>query len=318
MGLETIELMTKVGQVLAIGPPRNCPKFPQKFYILVIFTSQCFFALVSIVKNDFFQQDNVIKMTIAYIIEILLAGFGFYVGIVLNFARRRQWFELLEGFSTVEGPKSLAKFYCLNFLYFVLTTVYVYLWFGYAQWDFFVRYGFREVQLYYQFFYKLFLIELIGLFLAEYRNVSLVLIKFLKHRRRLQNITSKVPLRLVRQTTKIILRLKNSGMIFNHLFGWPVAIILAFTTLQLLNLTLYSFSNVRVTTIDSVVFFLIKITTTFIWTSEFILLCHRVTEVQKITELIYDVRKHIASLDQRRRIVRLTELLRKLPDFRAV
>lgn len=290
MSLKTVDVILKVGRIFGFGPSKS-QNF-RKIYILAVFICEFYFISVAIVRNNFFKQDNTVRICIAYFIEIILLVFGFYVGIVLNFWKSELWLHLITSLANtpkVTKSDSITNFWFFNCGYVVLTVIYCSIWFSYIQWDFFIRFGFRELQLYFQFFYKLFLIEIIKLFLCRYKNLKYRLLRHLKYKKKLKNITPHIPLGLVRYITVEILQLKKLINIFNNLFGWPIALIIAFSTFQILNMTLFNISETYIKPVDAAIFFLIK-NITRVSVSESIIVLHMRSSIIVIVHAQYSFR----------------------------
>jgi gustatory receptor len=157
------------------------------------------------------------------------------------------------------------------------------LWFTHIQWSFFARYGLRELQIYVQFFFKLLTNEILKTFLVRYKRLNSLLKTHLSYRRRLKNISKTIPLKLVRQTVTHMIFLRTTQEMFNDLFGWPLLLIVAYTTVQFLNAILFMFSDVPFSPSETFILLGGRFATITVVTVRMILLCDDVSrEARKI------------------------------------
>lgn len=332
MGFKTVELIFKMGKFLAVTPSSTNTKnesFSQQIYILCVFVFFVLASISSLIENNFFKEDNPMKFTMAYIVETVLDGFNFYTMITLNFSKRSLWFDLFRNLSKkikVEssGGKKLSgkiSFFVSNAIYGVFLSYCSCLWFTHIQWSFFARYGLRELQIYVQFFFKLLTNEILKMFLVRYKRLNSLLKTHLSYRRRLKNISKTIPLKLIRQTVTHMIFLRTTQEMFNDLFGWPLLLIVAYTTVQFLNAILFMFSDVPFSPSETFILLGGRFATITVVTVRMILLCDDVSrEARKIFLQVYQIRWLFedASPKQRKELYELTEVVgENLPEFTA-
>ncbi|RZC36144.1 7tm 7 domain containing protein [Asbolus verrucosus] len=244
MSFKLLRLIFAFGGFLAITPwsvEEQDKSTCQKCYVWTFFamtTSKCIYAMF-----NYKISENTRNCIILGAIEILLAIFNFYVMIVLNFLKKRQWSRLLNHLRILKNQEVTKKktpyylnFVILIFVYFVEYCFNLYRMFPYENWYFTIM---THVQHFLYFIYNFLLFTVATMLLKEYRSLNYYLSCYSK---------DKMSLLLIRKIAKEVHFLKRTVNIFDEISTWPLAVNIYFSimiTLRDLLFVIYDFGNIR-------------------------------------------------------------------------
>jgi gustatory receptor len=341
MAFKLLRLIFKVGRFTATTPTSIDTKEEsvcQKIYISLVFAALTFGLVITIINNNYFQEDIHMKIAISYLTEFNLYSFSFYTMVVLNLWKREQWYDLIESLSVVKKKTKMWKIgkrkvpyylgFVVNNIFYILTDSYDnYSWFTHYGWEFFKRFNVRLIQLFLQFFFKLLLFEILRIILANYKKLN----QCLKNKN--------ISLVHLRRVVKTVCLLQRTVDIFNDLFGLPFALLVSFTTFEVLNYILFALyyqgdisltENIILATLrlhPSIVSSCVKPLDSLIhlcfqiWTVVLLIMCDSVScEAKEILSTIDELRFSIDGINQKeeQELFMLTDYVKEnLPVFTA-
>ncbi|CAH1380335.1 unnamed protein product, partial [Tenebrio molitor] len=238
-----------------------------------------------------------IKATVTLLLDLVLYAFNAYTMIVLNFWKTHSWDNLFgklraSNFAQIKSGTNFKYFLAAHLVHLSIASYTVFVACQKDCLEFFKQYNVEFVQEYLLFLYKC---------LLPTGRVLLLQIKKVEH-----------SFCLLRKTVAV----------FNDMFGWPFALIISHTSLELLDIidsTIYPERDIDFALL--ITGNLLRVSWNFIGTTVLIVMCDSVTqEAAKMVTLTYDLRwyLHGTTPDEKQEVYEFTNLvLEHLPQFTA-
>jgi gustatory receptor len=109
--------------------------------------------------------------------------------------------------------------------------------------EYYGEYFVEVVQLYFQFYYNYFLCVIVKIFLNRYKYVNFLLSEQLIYVKIRKTISTKEYPISIGRIEDLICGLKELNVIFNDIFGWPILMIILYSSLLMLNYLEEIFQN---------------------------------------------------------------------------
>ncbi|KAJ3643974.1 hypothetical protein Zmor_026653 [Zophobas morio] len=297
MGFKLLRLICKVGRFVASAPSSVQAKHEstcQKCYIVLVFIALCFGLLMTIINNNFYLNDIQMKMLVSYLTEFNLFAFSVYTILVINFWKRGTWCQLMEHLLVIKkrtqksATKNKKRPYYLGFVLihvvYIFAEVYIsYSWSIPHGWkSYFKKFNVRLIQLYLQMFQKLLIYAILSTLLVRYKRINVLLTS---------KISRNISIVFLRRNVKTLCRLKKTIDIFVELYGLPIALIVLFTTFEMLNYILFAlYYEGNISFANNIFLAVLRLAPTIVGTSTILVMCDSISdESNKIRSLMYEI-----------------------------
>jgi hypothetical protein len=166
--------------------------------------------------------------------------------LVLGIGKQSLWLDLTDNLkktkylvqvknSKTEKIKELAAFAVVNLLQILMTSYIQYAWYQIGGVAEFLQHEVVCFEIFFKYFYKYLLYVIICMLLVRYRGLKLLLETCLKEHHESGCPQGQVPTSLIRNVQYAMSLLHKTVNIFNDMFGWPMLLIIVYTTLEVLN-----------------------------------------------------------------------------------
>ncbi|RZC40611.1 7tm 7 domain containing protein [Asbolus verrucosus] len=168
--------------------------------------------------NISYKDEHYVKNTIFYASELILDAFNIYTMIVLNFWKKRQWYQFLNNLKIVEKKAVVkthtnrigyASFFMIHLIYIVIDYIYK---------------NFVRMELHY-----------FVVIVAEYGQQLAYLLTDYQKNKSLFETSKIISLMSTKQIGQNICLLRETIDIFNDMFGWTIAFVISFTVFGILD-----------------------------------------------------------------------------------
>ena len=231
-----LKVIISVSQFCAVTPPfiqKKSHPFHRKCHILFTFTLITAILIAAFIEKNFFVREGIIKMIVLYLNNLILYAFSYRAIIALNFWKKDQWYKLLENLSTGRQIKQKrfgyenAGFFLANLFYLAIAMYTMINWHDPQK----LPHVINVIEQYLQFLYKCLCCVLLHMLSQRYAKLA-QLVGFHLKRRKQRKV---IPISLIKHIEYEMCLLKQTVNIFNEIFGWPIALIILFSTIQLFN-----------------------------------------------------------------------------------
>jgi gustatory receptor len=130
-----------------------------------------------------------------------------------------------------------------NVIYLLVSFYVVSVWSDILGFEYYGEYFVEVVQLYFQFYYNYFLCVIVKIFLNRYKYVNFLLSEQLIYVKIRKTISTKEYPISIGRIEDLICGLKELNVIFNDIFGWPILMIILYSSLLMLNYLEEIFQN---------------------------------------------------------------------------
>ncbi|RZC43224.1 7tm 7 domain containing protein [Asbolus verrucosus] len=246
MGFKLLQLIFNIGRFLALTPSSTKTQYEpiwQKIYILVFFILITSTRIYSACFNNSYKDQHYVKNIIFYASELILDAFNIYTMIVLNFWKKRQWYQFLNNLKIVEkgavvethtNRVGYVSFFMIHLIYIVIDVYYIYKNFVRMELHYFVVIVAEYGQQFLNYFYNFLLYTLANMLLMKYRQLTYLLTDYQKNKAPLE--TSKIiSLMSTKKIGQNICLLRETIDIFNDMFGWTIAFVISSTVFGILD-----------------------------------------------------------------------------------
>lgn len=236
MRSKSLNILFAIMKILTIIPFNSTTKTAnilQKLYFCILMSITTFLTITSLINNGWYSNFNHIKMTVNILIHLNSLIFNFDTTMSVIFWKKTKWQNFLEKFNHIitnnnNRVERNATVAIVSIFVAFLGIIWIYyFWANYfIATYYFPRYNVVYFHFFLLFVYSTFISFLTSLIYLEYKQLNEVLCKDF----------SKTKFNLIIKTTEqSFLFLKDVVDIFNDIFGWPLALIILYTTLYLLN-----------------------------------------------------------------------------------
>jgi gustatory receptor len=249
MTFTLLSLHLRLGYCLALTPSPSEVKattWRRKLYVLFLSSFISTGAILYIIKNNFYRQFLLVKMVVCLLRDISLWSLSCYGMLVLGIGKQSLWLDLTDNLkktkylvqvknSKTEKIKELAAFAVVNLLQILMTSYIQYAWYQIGGVAEFLQHEVVCFEIFFKYFYKYLLYVIICMLLVRYRGLKLLLETCLKEHHESGCPQGQVPTSLIRNVQYAMSLLHKTVNIFNDMFGWPMLLIIVYTTLEVLN-----------------------------------------------------------------------------------
>jgi hypothetical protein len=236
---KSLELLFNFGRVLALTPSYRKPETSllQKCYALAIITLITIALGITISYRNFYKDNIYIKSAVCALLDVNLLMFN-YSTVVVFFWKHKHWEKLVVHLKIIVSKLNQSKKKShMAFIFFVVQVVGIVIiamsfktWMEIYGLQYVKEYNVQYFQFYLFFTYNVFLIVIISLILALYEKINKSLGQVI-----LANISVENMLSTVNKLDYFLSFLKETVQTFNEIFAWPIALLISYTCLHILN-----------------------------------------------------------------------------------
>ncbi|XP_044260151.1 uncharacterized protein LOC123008429 [Tribolium madens] len=228
MSHHLFELFFNVGKFLSLTPSstnNQNPSCVQKLYEIFIFlayaSGRIFLIIVS--KEEIFANLTSIRLVLGIMSITNQFFFIFYIVIIVMRWKRQCWFKLIQNLDTIQDTTRLKWYYITistAFTVFISLEIYhIYTLLEEKGLESLKLYFLADFENYVTFFYSLFIVVILGIVLAKYKQQDVTLVQITKAKNLLY---SKQIVTILKKTKSNIFILKEIVDTFNDIFGWII------------------------------------------------------------------------------------------------
>ncbi|KAJ3652564.1 hypothetical protein Zmor_018517 [Zophobas morio] len=334
MNFRLLRLIMLFGEIFAITPRRNkVKKIRTKIYSICVITALMVASTISVLyyRQPLYVNFSPIKLVLTISMVLIVNIFNCYTVLAPVYFKRRQYcflIRMLEQNDNVtlddlcEKIPFYAGFVAPNVIYWGITVYVSYVWTDILGFEYYEQYFVEVIQLYFQFYYSYFLCMFVKVFVGKYKYVNFLLseqILYMQMRR--PTTLERFPISM-RRIENLVCFLKEMNVAFNDVFGWPIILIILYSSILLLNYLDDIFKNsfgysknqyVGVIISNISVVFLANIGTIAL-----ILLCDLVLDEAKTTTLLaYKLRQYALLVEKQEISDFITLMSDNFPQFTA-
>jgi gustatory receptor len=252
MAAKSLTVLFTIGKFLTITPPYNAKvSLFQKIYTFIFITFTVVISTLSISNRRYYAVEIYAKVTVNFIIDLLLLVFSCYVPLNVVLWKREKWHKLLDNLklmvSTSKNSDQIVRNVRISIaklgIDLVIVIVEICFWCHVFGFTIYVKqFNVHYIEFYLINSYNVFLSLILSLLLIQYQHLNAALGEHFGSGR----ISShKIPIVLNKIENNLFF-LKDLVNLFNNIFGWPIAIIISYTTIFILN----NFDYIFKTTVD--------------------------------------------------------------------
>ncbi|EFA05781.1 gustatory and pheromone receptor 39a [Tribolium castaneum] len=309
-----LRLIVTIGEFFAMTPSR--PKTRAKIYALCVVTALVTPSALSIIyyRQPIYAKISETKSIVAMVMGTIVNAFSCYTVLAPVLCKRQQYCQLMSkllgNHQLVYNCHTFGRFLAPNLTYLLVALYSGYVWTDILGFGYFREYLAEAVQLYFQFYYTYFLCVIVCIFRGKYRNINLLLTEQLQNRRF-----------FAKKMEGLVCSIKELNMIFNEFFGWPIIMIILYSSLMVLNYIDEVFNNnfgydkkqyIGVVVANVGVAFMINVGTVTL-----ILSCDAVLEEVKTTLLLAYKIRQVFPNEKKNISEFINVVLNNYPDFSA-
>lgn len=171
---------------------------------------------------------------------VLVNVFNCYTVLAPVFCKRRQYCQLMSRFLqenelNVPSLRVCVTFLIPNLIYWAVTIYVAYVWTDILGFDYYKEYFVEVVQLYFQSYYNYFLCIIVKIFWGKYKHVNFLLSEQLVYMQNRRHVETERFHGFIKRMEGLVCSIKELNVIFNEIFGWPIIMIILYSSLLLLN-----------------------------------------------------------------------------------
>ncbi|XP_044261368.1 gustatory receptor 68a-like [Tribolium madens] len=323
-----LRLVVIVGEFFAITPSRTkIGTLRTKIYAIGVIFVLMTASTLSVIyyRKPLYVNFSEVKLVVTIAMVLIVNVFNCYTVLAPVFCKRQKYCQLMAKFIEnhhTPNFRTYVTFFTPNLVYWVVTFYVAYVWTDILGFDYYKEYFVEVVQLYFQFYYNYFLCVVVRIFWEKYRNVNLLLSEQLVHMQSRQFAEYEKFHAFIKRMEGLVCSIKELNETFNDVFGWPIIMIILYSSLLLLNylddIFKNSFGYDNKQYIGVIISNISVVFLTAVGTSVLILLCDSVLEEVKTTILLsYKIRQY-AVLKERKEISEfINVVLHNSPQFTA-
>ncbi|XP_068899730.1 putative gustatory receptor 39b [Tenebrio molitor] len=330
MAAKSLTVLFTIGKFLTITPPYNAKvSLFQKVYTFIFITFTVVISTLSISNRRYYAVEIYAKVTVNFIIDLLLLVFSCYVPLNVVLWKREKWHKLLDNLnlmvSTSKNSDRIVRNVRISIaklgIDLVIVIVEICFWCHVFGFTIYVRqFNVHYIEFYLINSYNVFLSLILSLILIQYQHLNAALGEHFGSGR----ISShKFPIVLNKIENNLFF-LKDLVNLFNNIFGWPIAIIISYTTIFILN----NFDYIFKTTVDveeisekRILADVVSVLLVFLGTATVIAICDLILkEAEDILAMSYTLRRNAKSLSpkDKEHLKHFTKMiLQNFPKFSA-
>ena len=247
MNFRLLRLIMLFGEIFAITPRRNkVKKIRTKIYSICVITALMVASTISVLyyRQPLYVNFSPIKLVLTISMVLIVNIFNCYTVLAPVYFKRRQYcflIRMLEQNDNVtlddlcEKIPFYAGFVAPNVIYWGITVYVSYVWTDILGFEYYEQYFVEVIQLYFQFYYSYFLCMFVKVFVGKYKYVNFLLseqILYMQMRR--PTTLERFPISM-RRIENLVCFLKEMNVAFNDVFGWPIILIILYSSILLLN-----------------------------------------------------------------------------------
>ncbi|RZC37407.1 7tm 7 domain containing protein [Asbolus verrucosus] len=309
MSAESLQRIFKFGNILALTPSYSTPKetLRRKFYALVIVTSIAVGVVISVNNRNFYKGYIYMKIFVNILLDLNLLIFNCYTTLEVVFFKKHQWQKLMKNLKIVvarinsSDDSTATVFFMTQVVGVMVIIAYLYIWLELRGMNHLQLYNVQYFQIYLLYTYTVLLCLIVNLFLSSYRRLNYFLEQIIERG------LGKNLLLMLKKVEISVCHLRDSIDIFNEIFSWPIALIISYTTLYILNDSYSIFlrssyaedhKNLVMKVTSSILFVLLS----FLGTTSLIIMCDSVLEeAGKIRSNSHRLRRSCSNVTPRER-----------------
>jgi gustatory receptor len=247
MDFKLFRLITNFGSILGVTPPIGKLKnLKTKIYALVVVTVLIGASTCSVVyyRQPLYVYFTEIKLVVSVSMVVIVDILNCYTVLAPVFCKRRQYWSFMTKLhdynqvslgSCCERIPLYVRFLLPNATYWVVSLYAAYVWTDILGFAYYEEYFVEVIQLYFQFYYNYFLCIIVKIFLGKYKYVNSLLSEQLNYVKAARPISTERFLVSLERIENIVCFLKELNLIFNDLCGWPIMLIILYSSLLNLN-----------------------------------------------------------------------------------
>jgi hypothetical protein len=241
MDFHLLDVILSAGNFFALTPPstkRHTHTFTHKIYKVLVFAVLTSGVAISIVNRNFYRNFLHIKATVTLLLDLVLYAFNAYTMIVFNFWKRHSWDNLFgklsaSNFAQIKSGTNFKYFLAAHLVHLSIASYTVFVACQKDCLEFFKQYNVEFVQGYLLFLYKCLLFAVAQMVLTRYKDLNKSVSDQMRQRSR---PTGRVLLLQIKKVEHSFCLLRKTVAVFNDMFGWPFALIISHTSLELLDI----------------------------------------------------------------------------------
>jgi hypothetical protein len=244
-----LKFLFSVGKFLTITPPYNSRTSRlQTICTLIVVTLQVSFMLFSVITRELKAVHICAKVVVGVLVDLFLLTFSCHTALSVVLWKKTQWQKLIGNLkilaSNKENRKKIVHHVKISFMRLVtdLTILIV----EYSFWmerhsfsNYVQVYNAHYFEYYFVFSFNTFLSLILNVVLIQYRHLNHILQQQISSAKLVTNNLSK----LLSEIESSLFFQKDTVDLINDIFGWPLALIISYTTLYILNNLDFVFQN---------------------------------------------------------------------------
>ncbi|KAJ3620394.1 hypothetical protein MTP99_004345 [Tenebrio molitor] len=325
-----LKFLFSVGKFLTITPPYNSRTSRlQTICTLIVVTLQVSFMLFSVITRELKAVHICAKVVVGVLVDLFLLTFSCHTALSVVLWKKTQWHKLIGNLKIIASNKENRKkiVHNVKISFMRLVTDLTILIVEYSFWM--ERHSFSNyVQVYNAHYFEYYLVFSFNTFLSLILNVVLIQYRHLNHILQQQISSAKLVTnnlsKLLSEIESSLFFQKDTVDLINDIFGWPLALIISYTTLYILNNLDFVFQNSLIPD-DKIAFKIladtILVLLTFTGTSVVIITCDLILrETETMLTKSYVLRRHTEMLSpkEKEKLIQFSDVIQQnFPRFSA-
>ncbi|EEZ97765.1 gustatory receptor 95 [Tribolium castaneum] len=218
--------------IIPFRPTTPLASTSHKIYCSFVVLTSTVLTIVTFLNNKWYSQFHHIKMSVLILIQLNLSTFNLITTLSGVLWKREKWHKLLNDLNTMTNRNGQSGRSATIATTSIIVSAVILVWIMYFWANYFgVVYYLKKYNVAYFHFFLMFaystvLSWILSIILVEYSNLNRTVCK---------------ELQLGQSIEQMFCFLKDTVDTFNDIFGWPMALIISFTTLYLVNNLDYMF-----------------------------------------------------------------------------
>jgi gustatory receptor len=245
---QLLKVVFAVGKFLALTPAFIGPNLKiatTKTYPILLLSSLTIAVPISLFwRQSYYQNFIHIKLTISFLMDISLYLFNFVTIAGVPFLKRNKWQELLDNLekfqkivsaSTINWTLHSIGCIMVNLIFLGTKFSNFYIFYKIVGDEYLQHYLVEIIQTYMLFYYYHVLYSVIKLIRSYYKHVRLLLEENLSYSHQVGTNLTERDLNLLNKAAYLLGLLRSTVEVFNDLFGWPILLMILYTSMMMIN-----------------------------------------------------------------------------------
>jgi gustatory receptor len=251
-----LKLIFSIGKLFAITPSITGPDLKiatTKIHSVLVLSGLTIAVPFALAYKQSYYHDLIhIKLAVTVLMDVSLYLFNLITIAGVPFWKRQQWESLLGNLQKIKsgvlaGGTSLTSYYIgyfvANLVFCVATVSDFYIWYQIVGYEYFQQYLVETVQVYMLFYYYFVLFAFIKMLRGYYTNLRLLLEEKFANCHHIGTTFTGKNLNFLPNIEHLLAHLRDTVDLFNDLFGWPILLMIVYTSLMVINYIDDTFKN---------------------------------------------------------------------------